>query len=97
METLNISIWVLGMLVLLALVLMRPRVLAQLDWGLLLVFVLMFIDLRLLAGLGVVRHAMLGLGLDQATHLYLAGIAASPHFRESARSADAVSVSPRQR
>jgi di/tricarboxylate transporter len=63
--------------VLLALVFLRPQVLAQLDWGLLLVFVLMFIDLRLLAGLGAVRHAMLGLGLDQATHLYLAGIAAS--------------------
>jgi di/tricarboxylate transporter len=63
--------------VLLAFMLLRPRVLAQLDWGLLLVFVLMFIDLRLLAGLGGVRHAMAGLGLDQAGHLYLAGIAAS--------------------
>ncbi|MDB5916894.1 MAG: anion transporter [Massilia sp.] len=58
-------------------VLLRPRVLAQLDWGLLLVFVLMFVDLRLLAGLEAVRHAMLGLGLDQAGHLYFAGIAAS--------------------
>ena len=63
--------------VLLTLVVLRPRVLARLDWGLLLVFVLMFIDLRLVAGLGAVRHAMLGLGLDQARHLYLAGIAAS--------------------
>ena len=55
----------------------RPRVLLQLDWGLLLVFVLMFIDLRLLAGLGFVRDAMQGLGLDQPMHLYFAGIAAS--------------------
>jgi di/tricarboxylate transporter len=63
--------------VLLTFVLLRPRVLAQLDWGLLLVFVLMFVDLRLLAGLEAVRHAMAGLGLGQAGHLYLAGIAAS--------------------
>lgn len=55
----------------------RPRLLAKVDWGLLLVFVLMFIDLRLLAGLGMVREAMLGLGLDQPAHLYLASIAAS--------------------
>ncbi|HEU4374550.1 MAG TPA: SLC13 family permease [Telluria sp.] len=70
------EIWAV-LAVLLALALLRPQALAQLDWGLLLVFVLMFIDLRLLAGLGAVRHAMLGLGLGQATHLYLAGIAAS--------------------
>ena len=56
---------------------LRPRVLAQLDWGLLLVFVLMFIDLRLLAGLGYVRNAMHGLGLEQPRHLYFAGIGAS--------------------
>ncbi|WLI90593.1 SLC13 family permease [Massilia sp. R2A-15] len=56
---------------------LRARVLAQLDWGLLLVFVLMFIDLRLLAGLEPVRDAMHGFGLDQPKHLYLAGIAAS--------------------
>lgn len=56
---------------------LRPRVLAQLDWGLLLVFVLIFIDLRLLAGLGLVREAMHGLGLDRPAHLYLAGIGAS--------------------
>jgi Na+/H+ antiporter NhaD/arsenite permease-like protein len=57
--------------------LLRPKVLVQLDWGLLLVFVLMFVDLRLLAGLEIVRQAMHGLGLGQATHLYLASIAAS--------------------
>ena len=56
---------------------LRPRVLAQLDWGLLLVFVLMFIDLRLLAGLAVVREAMQALALDQPVQLYFVGIAAS--------------------
>ena len=56
---------------------LRPRVLAQLDWGLLLVFVLMFIDLRLLAGMGFVRNAMHGLGLQQPLRLYLVGVGAS--------------------
>lgn len=56
---------------------LRPRVLAQLDWGLLLVFVLMFIDLRLLAGLEVVQRTIHHLGLDQPIHLYAAGIGAS--------------------
>jgi di/tricarboxylate transporter len=55
----------------------RPSVLAQLDWGLLLVFVLMFVDLRLLAGLGAVRDAMLALGLDRPVQLYLSAIGAS--------------------
>jgi di/tricarboxylate transporter len=58
-------------------VLARPAVLAQLDWGLLLVFVLMFIDLRLLAGLPVVHDAMLGLHLTEATKLYAVSIGAS--------------------
>lgn len=56
---------------------LRPRVLAQLDWRLLLVFVLMFIDLRLIAGLTVVRDAMQSLGLDQPVHLYFTGIVTS--------------------
>ncbi|MEO7937976.1 MAG: SLC13 family permease [Burkholderiaceae bacterium] len=56
---------------------LRPRVLAQLDWGLLLVFVLMFVDLRLLAGLPIVRESMQSLGLHQQSHLYLAAIGAS--------------------
>jgi Na+/H+ antiporter NhaD/arsenite permease-like protein len=55
----------------------RPRVLALLDWGLLLVFVLMFIDLRLVANLDVVRDAMRSLGLEQPLHLYVASIAVS--------------------
>lgn len=56
------------------LVLLRPAVLARLDWSLLLVFLLMFIDLRLLVGLGIVRDAAQALNLDQPRHLYLAGI-----------------------
>lgn len=57
--------------------LVRRGVLAQIDWGLLLVFVLMFVDLRLLAGLGWVREAMLGLGLDRPAALYATGIGLS--------------------
>ena len=68
--------WALAV-VLGVLLLMRPKVIAQLDWGLLLVFVLMFIDLRLLAGLDFIRSAMHALGLEQPAHLYLTGIVAS--------------------
>lgn len=56
---------------------LRPRVLARVDWGLLLVFVLMFIDLRLVAGLDAVQSAIGGLGLADPMRLYAAGIAAS--------------------
>lgn len=63
--------------VLAAYLLMRPAVVAELDWGLLLVFVLMFVDLRLLAGLDAVRGAMLGLGLQRPENLYWAAIGAS--------------------
>jgi Na+/H+ antiporter NhaD/arsenite permease-like protein len=63
--------------VLLCLGLLRWRVLAEVDWGLLLVFVLMFIDLRLLAGLDLVLQALAGWGLQQPLHLFWAGIAAS--------------------
>ena len=52
-------------------------VLARVDWGLLLVFVLMFIDLRLVAQLGAVRQALDALALDNPLHLYWAGIGVS--------------------
>jgi len=52
-------------------------VLARVDWGLLLVFVLMFIDLRLVAQLGVVRQALDALALSNPMHLYWAGIGVS--------------------
>ncbi len=57
--------------------LLRPRVLARVDWGLLLVFVLMFIDLRLIAGLDAVRGAIGSWGLSEPRKLYVAGMAAS--------------------
>ena len=59
------------------LLLLRPRVLARVDWGLLLVFVLMFIDLRLIAELGAVKRLMDELGLADPLRLYAVGIAAS--------------------
>lgn len=57
--------------------LLRPPVLARIDWGLLLIFVLMFIDLRLIAALDGVRSVIGGLGLAVPQKLYAAGIAAS--------------------
>ncbi len=66
-----------AMTVLLVFLLLRREVLTRIDWGLLLVFVLMFIDLRLLSGLDIVRGAMQSLGLEQPRHLYLTAIAAS--------------------
>lgn len=53
------------------------RVVLELDWGLLLVFALMFIDLRLLAQLPAVKAAMSGLDLQQPLNLYLVSIGAS--------------------
>jgi di/tricarboxylate transporter len=66
----------LGVL-LLVFALFKPQALLDLDWGLLLVFVLMFIDLRLLAQLPAVRSAMSALDLGQPLNLYLASIGAS--------------------
>lgn len=56
---------------------LRPRAVLELDWGLLLVFVLMFIDLRLLAQLPAVKAVMAGLDLHDPLNLYLASIGAS--------------------
>jgi di/tricarboxylate transporter len=53
------------------------QVLARIDWGLLLVFILMFIDLRLVGAAGPVRTFFAGAGLAQLENLYLAAIAAS--------------------
>jgi di/tricarboxylate transporter len=64
-------------LVLLPLGLGWRRVLLRVDWGLIVVFVLMFIDLRLLAGLGPVSRWIAGMDLMQTGHLYLGGVAAS--------------------
>ena len=70
------AMWAVGG-VLLIFLLFRPQILLQIDWALLLVFLLMFIDLRLLAGLEAVRQAMPQLRLAQPDHLYFASIAAS--------------------
>ncbi|NID17062.1 SLC13 family permease [Luteibacter yeojuensis] len=56
---------------------LRRRVVSGIDWGLLLTFVLMFVDLRLLAGLDTVTSFVAGLGLQQPSHLYAAGALAS--------------------
>jgi Na+/H+ antiporter NhaD/arsenite permease-like protein len=56
-----------------AFVLAYRRVLAGVDWPLLAVFVLMFIDFRLLADLAPVRALLGGLPLGEAGALFLAG------------------------
>lgn len=53
------------------------HIVAKVDWALIAVFILMFIDLRLVAELDAVRSAIEHLGLADATRLYLAGIALS--------------------
>jgi di/tricarboxylate transporter len=55
----------------------RRRIVASIDWGLLLTFVLMFIDLRMLAALDGVKRFLGGLALDQPSHLYATGALAS--------------------
>lgn len=67
----------LALLTLAPLVLARRELLARLDWALLLVFVLMFIDLRLLSQLDAVQGWIRSAELARPLHLYLAGIAAS--------------------
>ena len=67
----------LALLTLAPLLLARRELLARLDWALLLVYVLMFIDLRLLSQLDVVQAWIKSFDLAQLPRLYLAGIAAS--------------------
>jgi Na+/H+ antiporter NhaD/arsenite permease-like protein len=64
--------WALLVVAALFLVFHRP-VLRCLDWPLLLVFLLMFVDLRLLAGMPVVAGWLVHLDLERAGNLYLAG------------------------
>lgn len=68
--------WALA-LVAVPLLVLRRRILLGIDWGLLLVFVLMFVDLRLIASLAPVRTLLHGLGLDHAGTLYWAAVGAS--------------------
>lgn len=67
----------LALLALAPLILARREVPARLDWALILVFILMFIDLRLLSRLDVVQAGIAAIDLRQLPHLYIAGIAAS--------------------
>jgi len=53
------------------------RVLAHVDWSLVVVFILMFIDLRLLAAQPWIHAAIAQLGPGQPGHLYWIGIALS--------------------
>ena len=53
------------------------RVLARVDWALLLVFMLMFIDLRLIAAAEPVRLLLVGADLGRPVHLFLVAIGAS--------------------
>jgi di/tricarboxylate transporter len=58
-------------------VLLHRDVLVRVDWPLILVFILMFIDLRLVAQLPAVHALMDSAGLADTRRLYFAGIAAS--------------------
>lgn len=53
------------------------RVLAGVDWALLAVFVLMFIDLRLAAETDVVRHAIEAIGVHEPMRLYATAVLSS--------------------
>lgn len=68
--------WALAALALIFLM-VRRRVLLQIDWGLLLVFILMFVDLRLVAGQSLVHGWMDRLDLAQPRHLFWAGVGVS--------------------
>ena len=67
----------LALLALTPLIVARREVPARLDWALILVFILMFVDLRLLSQLEFVQAGIAAIDLRQLPHLYLAGVAAS--------------------
>ena len=67
----------LALVTLTPLLLARRELLARLDWALILVFILMFVDLRLLSQLDLVQDWIKSFDLAQVPRLYLAGIAAS--------------------
>ena len=65
--------WRLAGLVLVLLPL-RPRLFLRIDWSLLAVFALMFVDLRLLAAMSSLRSAAAALDLGNSRHLYVGGV-----------------------
>ena len=64
-------------IVLLCYLLSFPAVVRQIDWVLLLVFILMFLDLRLVANLAIIQTGMRHIGLTDPTRLFLVGVVAS--------------------
>ena len=66
-----------AILVLAVFLVAHRRALAEVDWALLLVFVLMFLDVRLIAEYPVVRPLIERIGLDDPQRLYFAGITIS--------------------
>lgn len=69
---------VLGLLLVLCVYLLAAReVLTRVDWGLLLLIVLMFVDLRLLGDQPLVQHLMAGPELAKPRTLFLAGVGSS--------------------
>jgi di/tricarboxylate transporter len=65
------------LLVLLPLVVFRRQVLAKVDWPLIIIFILMFLDLRQLAELPLLRDWIAQLHPNEMLHLFLLGIGAS--------------------
>jgi Na+/H+ antiporter NhaD/arsenite permease-like protein len=63
--------------VLLCYLLSFPAVVRQIDWVLLLVFILMFLDMRLVANLAIIQTAMQHIGLTVPSRLFLVGVVAS--------------------
>lgn len=57
--------------------LIRPSVLRRVDWLLIAAFVLMFVDLRLVAQTRFVHETVARADLAEASHLYVAGVALS--------------------
>ncbi|MGH8370449.1 MAG: SLC13 family permease, partial [Gammaproteobacteria bacterium] len=60
-------------LVAIAMLIVAPRILRQIDWSLMIVFVLMFIDLRLLAEQPWLTHTITALSLHQPLRLFATG------------------------
>lgn len=65
------------LLVALPFVILWRRVLAQVDWALILIFVLMFLDLRQVAQWHALRDGIAQLHPDRMSHLFLLGVGAS--------------------
>ncbi len=63
--------------VLLGVAMMRPRIMLQVDWSLIAVFALMFVDIRLLTGFDGIQGALETLSRDSPRMLFTAGVLAS--------------------